>query len=136
MFRHLVILRINIQIATDECGCTDQLYFINMDSSDENVDIFITQNSFNGNISYDTDTAVDAALFLEELKESDCAVLEDKENDSYMDNLSDISNDNLLEATQVIESVTILNAAPNTDNNSRFKIAITDEEASNLAGKK
>lgn len=90
------------------------LNFKMLDSSTDD-DIFITQSSFRNNLdqSYDTDCAVDAVLFLENLR-----------NDS---------DDELINATQRMENEIEETA---TRSNGRFKAALTEKEVEDIGEKR
>ena len=83
--------------------------------SDSGDSIFVTQDKFSldKSLSYDTDSAIDAVFFLENLESSDLIAENDHTsmpnqelqvgNISGYPQFSDISNDELLQATQTIE---------------------------------
>ena len=83
--------------------------------SDSGDSIFVTQDKFSLDkpLSYDTDSAIDAVFFLENLESSDLIAETDHtsmpnqelqvDNTSGYPQFSDISDDELLQATQTIE---------------------------------
>ena len=83
--------------------------------SDSGDSIFVTQDelSLDKSLSYDTDSAIDAVFFLENLESSDLIAETDHtsmpnqelqvDNTSGYPQFSDISDDEMLQATQTIE---------------------------------
>ena len=111
-----------------------------MAESCDDESIFLTQNTFRSakDESYDTDSVIDAILYMEGDNEK-----RDNYDNDYLECLSDISNEEILHITQCMEdtksvtkSVTDIPLGATEVPTDRFRSPITDQEAKILGQKR